>query len=203
MLTGDAKRRFVVTHQNITERKLAEMKMQELSIRDSLTGLANRRRFKEFLDAAWEHGRISNEPVSLAFIDLDYFKQYNVFYGHVAGDICLLQLADILSKNTEGPGQLAARFGGDEFAIVFTNPSAESIEATTSRIYSDLAALNLEHLRSPVSGNLTISVGVATLSPDRQNEYIVDDLLKAADAQLYEAKKLGRNKVAVKTLSRN
>jgi diguanylate cyclase (GGDEF)-like protein len=169
----------------------ANQRLKELSVTDPLTGLANRRRLQQVLQATWRQAHRTSTPVGLAMIDVDYFKLYNDHYGHAAGDRCLQRVAARLSQNIRDV-DLAARYGGEEFAIVMPNTDITAARQMAERLHTavlDLAephALDVEHI-------VTVSIGVAAMiPPDHSN---AEHLLEAADVQLYRAKRAGRNRV--------
>lgn len=190
---------FIVTHENITERKEAEMRIEELSLRDGLTGLANRRRFDAFLADAWRRATRLKHPVSLALLDLDFFKRYNDNYGHPAGDKCLQSVGNLLQNFSRRPDDLAARYGGEEFAIILGNTEKENASIIAEQVRSSIEELQIPHRFSTQSGCITISIGVATLHPAESPDASPDDLINAADRALYEAKNRGRNRVCALT----
>lgn len=195
-LTAEASSYFVISHQNITERKLAEDKVLKLSLSDGLTGLANRRCFDSFLAAEWKRCTRLNMPLTLVLIDIDNFKWINDTYGHQVGDTCLQMLSDILSRHAKRPGDLCARLGGDEFAIVFGNTPLEKARKLVKKLIASVRTLavpdNNKHLFKT-----TVSIGMATVSPEKGNSEA--DLIKAADTQLYFAKGNGKNQFAFKS----
>ena len=166
--------------------------LQQLVTTDSLTQLANRRKFDDTLNMEWNRMRRTQEHLSLLMCDIDYFKQYNDTYGHQAGDKCLQVVAHALDKEVKRAGDLAARYGGEEFAIVL--PCTEIIYASmiAEKIVRSVRNLNITHETSEVSNIVTLSVGIASLVPDQNSQ--PQDLLKIADDALYEAKKQGRNR---------
>lgn len=186
---------LLVTHQNITERKLAEFRVEELAIIDGLTGIANRRRFDEFLDMEWRRARRHRYPVSLALIDLDYFKRFNDQYGHLAGDECLRRVGEALKSFSRRPEDLVARYGGEEFAVIFGNTPKEAAVTLAEEIRSAIAALDISHEFGCDIGCMTASVGVATFNPGYYRAAGYEELIAAADRALYAAKENGRNKV--------
>ncbi|MDX1572008.1 MAG: sensor domain-containing diguanylate cyclase [Xanthomonadales bacterium] len=185
---------FVLTHKNITSRKLLEDKLLSLSTRDDLTGLANRRRLREFIDHAWRRGTRSNCPLSLILLDVDYFKSYNDTYGHPAGDACLKTIAQVLKRFARRSGDLAARYGGEAFALVLENTERDVALQVAEQLRCAVHDQAIVHENSPVAGRVTISAGVTTQCPDKHRS--ARELLEAADQALYEAKDQGRNRVA-------
>ena len=184
---------FIVSHQNITERKLAEEAIQALSLTDGLTGVANRRHFDEFLNKEWRRGARINTPLSLILLDVDHFKLFNDRYGHLAGDDCLKKIGELLHSFGKRPGDFSARYGGEEFALVLVNTDLES----TTRIAHDLLAairgLKIAHDGSTIGSTVTASLGVATMYP--RKELTEKNLIELADQALYVAKNTGRNRV--------
>ncbi|WP_390618336.1 GGDEF domain-containing protein [Maricurvus nonylphenolicus] len=185
---------FVITHKNITERKLAEEAVLELSRIDGLTDIANRRCFDEFLESEYRRCARLSMPLSLAIIDLDHFKLLNDTYGHQAGDECLSKIAKLLKGFAKRPCDLCARYGGEEFVIVLGNTSLIQAEAIMTRMLEAIRALSIPNAHSPVEDFLTVSVGLSTIYPSKDsNEH---QLIEAADTQLYVAKNGGRNQLA-------
>ncbi|MDH5560010.1 MAG: diguanylate cyclase [Deltaproteobacteria bacterium] len=183
-----------------TERKLWEnelfklnQSLEELSFKDSLTNLANRRYFDEFTQKEWERARREKWELSLIFIDIDYFKAYNDGYGHQAGDDCLKRVARILKKMSHRSSDLVARYGGEEFAVVLPNTTGEGAFKLAEDLRKAIEQEEIIHEFSKNSSFLTISLGVATLIPCK-NTY-PHELLLLADQALYKSKNEGRNKV--------
>jgi diguanylate cyclase (GGDEF)-like protein/PAS domain S-box-containing protein len=184
---------------DITERKLAEQKLQDayhaveaLAITDGLTGLANRRRFDQCLTQEWRRGMRDRSPLSLLLIDADLFKSYNDTYGHLRGDSCLKQIAESAQDVVARPGDLVARFGGEEFAVLLPSTGNEGAVHIAEEIGAALRARQLPHKGNP-PGIATISIGCATLVP-RLGENSTH-LIESADEALYRAKRSGRNQV--------
>jgi len=185
---------FVVTHENITERKLVEIRVEELAVVDGLTGIANRHRFDDFLEDEWRRARRPGHPVSLALLDIDFFKPYNDNYGHMAGDECLRRVGEALKRFSRRASDLVARYGGEEFAIILGNTDEQTACARAEGIRAAIQALNIPHEHATPTGCVTISVGVATRRPDAQLDTPPHDLIEAADQALYKAKRSGRNR---------
>ncbi len=187
----------VLSHQDITERKLAEEAVQRSSRIDALTKVANRRGFDEFLAGEWGRCARLGVPVSLALIDIDHFKLLNDSYGHQAGDECLERIGALLERFARRPGDLGARYGGEEFALVLGNTAAGVARAIIGALMEEIRALGIPNTRSPTHPTVTVSVGLATLRPGPQNS--AADLVGAADALLYTAKKDGRDRLVMDT----
>lgn len=185
---------FAVTHENITERKLAELHVQQLAMTDGLTGIANRRRFDEVLESEGRRAPRAGGYLSLILIDIDDFKGFNDAHGHMAGDECLRRIAQALAPLGRRPGDLVARYGGEEFAIVLGGTDAPGAEAIAEAARQAVMALEIAHPEAP-DGFITISAGVATLRASPGVSANTRDLQRAADDCLYEAKRAGRNVV--------
>lgn len=175
-------------------RKLHETndKLANLSMTDGLTDIANRRNFDSHLDVEWNRGIREQQPLTLILIDIDCFKAYNDQYGHLQGDNCLRRVARVLHEQTSRPRDLVARYGGEEFALILphTDCAAKSLG---EQCRSAIEALALPHAASSISDTITVSVGVASLVPQRGSQPV--DLIALADQALYHAKKTGRNRV--------
>ena len=184
---------YVISHQNITERKLAEEQALNLSRIDGLTKIPNRRYFDEFLDDEWRRCARLHLPVSLAIMDVDHFKLLNDHYGHLSGDDCLVKLGAVINDFGKRPGDLFARYGGEEFALVFGNTTIEQALVVIRKLVDAIDKLGIPNEKSPVSQYLTVSVGLAMMYPDTQGS--CKDLIKTADKLLYAAKDGGRNRV--------
>jgi diguanylate cyclase (GGDEF)-like protein len=182
-------------------RQLEEAKrnLEQLSYLDSLTGISNRRRFEEVLDVEWRRACRVSAPLSLIMIDIDYFKSYNDAYGHQRGDYCLKRVAETLNNSLQGAGDLAARYGGEEFAVILPESEAHEAALLGEELREKIEALEIPH-ETPAGCVLTISVGVATVYPEK--ELSVISLLSAADQALYRAKYEGRNQVLISDSSR-
>jgi diguanylate cyclase (GGDEF)-like protein len=158
---------------------------------NGLTGLANRRRFDEALTTEWQRAARGGTPLSLLMVDIDYFKNYNDNYGHLAGDQCLRRVSSVLSRCVRRAGELVARYGGEEFVLLL--PGADIAHACeTAQMCLDLMQQEcVPHVASPTSMQVTLSIGVAYALPDA----MLDDpasLVNAADAAMYRAKSSGR-----------
>ena len=171
----------------------ANLELRRLTHLDGLTGLSNRRYLDEFLRAEWHRALREQTEISLLMIDVDYFKPYNDTYGHVAGDNVLRVMATTISRDISQSRDLVARFGGEEFAVVLPGAGAGSARLLAEKMRRDVAALGLPHKGSATSDHLTISVGVATLTPTPGMSETA--LIEAADVALYQAKHGGRNRV--------
>jgi diguanylate cyclase (GGDEF)-like protein len=166
---------------------------------DGLTQVPNRRCFDEFLQQQWESHAQSHKSLSLILLDVDYFKQYNDRYGHLAGDDCLKQVAQAIGTTLKRPKDFVGRYGGEEFAIVLPGSDEGGAVCIAEFIQTTIAALRIPHERSQISDRLTLSLGVASGIP--QPDDSPQTLILAADRALYEAKANGRNRIATYPLS--
>lgn len=169
----------------------ANLELQRMMNADGLTGLNNRRRFDEYATIEWQRAVRDGDCFSLIICDVDDFKLYNDSYGHLAGDDVLKQVARVLSEGCRRPADLVSRFGGEEFAIVLPGTTADGTLQLAEALRMDVEALRIPHRNA--SKRLTISAGCATAVPQRTDALL--DLMAKADAALYEAKRLGRNRV--------
>lgn len=184
---------FVISHHNISERKLAEEKVRNLARMDGLTNIANRRYFDEFLNAEWRRCLRLELPISLAIIDLDHFKLLNDTYGHQHGDQCLIKIGQLLKQFVNRSSDICARYGGEEFAIVLGNTSITEAQALLISLLEEIAHLDIANPSSTTQSYLTASIGLSTIYPSfGAHERI---LIHQADNMLYKAKKRGRNRL--------
>jgi diguanylate cyclase (GGDEF)-like protein/PAS domain S-box-containing protein len=181
----------IVVVRNITERKHLEDMLQLMSRSDGLTGIANRRLFDERLHSEWMRAARYSRPLSLIMCDVDYFKEYNDTYGHLLGDDCLKQVANVLHNAAKRASDLPARYGGDEFAVILPDIETEGAALLAEETRSGVEKLRIENNNSPFM-NVTISAGVATLYPSPNASPV--DLIAASDKALYAAKKNGHNR---------
>ena len=188
---------ILATIRDVSERKKVEHELAEahrrlevLASEDALTGLANRRHFDERLAEA-DVGR--TDSVSLVMVDVDHFKLFNDKYGHPAGDRCLKQVGQAIKAASLFPTDTVARLGGEEFALLLPKTGLSGAVAVAERVRRNVELLGIAHAASPTAG-VTVSVGVAALSASEEGS--VADLVTKADTALYEAKSLGRNRVA-------
>jgi len=179
---------------DITELRRAEEQLQRLSTLDSLTGILNRRAFNIALGDEWKRAQRGSYKFSIMMIDIDQFKKYNDTYGHLQGDECLRQVSKALRKDAQRPGDLLARFGGEEFVIAFSLQEEYQATIYANKICRDIEALKIQHEKSTVTHHVTVSVGVATIIPTREMSWV--NLMDAADNALYRAKSEGGNRVS-------
>ncbi len=172
--------------------KDANKELKLISSRDGLTGIPNRRYYDEYLETEWERMARDRKPLSLLMCDIDFFKKYNDAYGHLEGDACLKSVAEAINKSCKRPADLAARFGGEEFAVILPDTDIDGAKLVAESIREAVNNLNIEHYDSP-EGHVTLSIGASTLIPVHGGESRA--LLQRADAALYRAKAAGRNRV--------
>lgn len=179
--------------------KLQNDLLRTMALMDGLTGVANRRKFDESILMNWRLCFREQRPLSLILVDVDFFKRYNDQYGHQSGDGCLRSVAQALSEMVRRPYDLVARYGGEEFACVLPGTDLSGAVEIAEKMQERVRALGIEHSASDVDIVVTISLGVATLTPTNDLEFQV--LIENADKQLYEAKKAGRARVCSSAIS--
>ncbi|VXD22219.1 putative Diguanylate cyclase [Planktothrix serta PCC 8927] len=180
------------------ELQVANQQLKRLATVDGLTQVANRRRFDEYLAQEWQRLQREHADLALILCDIDYFKQYNDYYGHPAGDTCLKQVAQTLEDLLQRPADLVARYGGEEFAIILPNTNREGAIYIAQQIQGAILQLQLPHADSIVSQWLTLSLGVTYTIPSTLTS--VSDLIAAADQALYQAKQQGRARYCVQEI---
>ena len=168
--------------------------LENLSVTDTLTELFNRRKFNQDLDRCWRQNQRQKCTSSLLLIDVDHFKKFNDSYGHVAGDQCLHQLAQVLRREAVRPHDIAARIGGEEFAIILPQTPKDGAMHVAKRIIEGVRALEIINEQTPL-GFISISVGLASTEANMS----IIQWQKSADEALYRAKNSGRNKVLAST----
>lgn len=180
----------------VLTRKLdeANRELTRLSAVDGLTGIANRRSFDEALQREWRRAARRGSPVSLLIADVDYFKDFNDGYGHQRGDDCLKKVARVIASRLRRPTDLAARYGGEEFVVVLPETDESGAVEVAEGMRRAVEAESIKHDFSAVAPFLTISIGVASMIPERNDEDGFRDLLAQADTALYRAKRAGRNR---------
>lgn len=184
---------------DVTERKLSEQRLQEaytiveaLAATDPLTGLANRRKFEEVLNNEWRRCVRDHSQLSMLMIDADHFKLFNDCYGHMKGDGCLKQIAAAAQDVVARPGDLVARFGGEEFAVILPGTDKAGAIQLASQICEAMRGKRIPHEAS-ASGVVTVSIGCATIRPTFGLQAV--KLIELADQALYDAKHRGRDMV--------
>ncbi len=186
---------FDISARKRTEEKVMALQreLEDLSFKDGLTGVANRRRFDMLMETEWKSAQRGGLPLSLIMIDIDFFKQYNDHYGHVRGDECLRKVAQSLRTGATRPRDVLARYGGEEFALVLPETDGKGAAYVVERCREALAAERILHLKSSVAPMVTVSVGVGTIVPTRDDRIV--DFIAEVDHGLYRAKQSGRNSV--------
>ena len=197
----DGKRFIVITHSNITERKQAEERIAHLSRIDSLTNLANRRYFDEFFANEWSRCTRVQMPITLAMIDIDYFKHLNDALGHHAGDDCLRAISSILKLYAKRPSDICARYGGDEFMVLYGNAALDESLVLILKLMDAIRKLEIPNPEAPNGPSVTVSIGLATAYPKIDTNE--EDLIREADKLLYAAKEGGRDYVEFANLEWN
>jgi diguanylate cyclase (GGDEF)-like protein/PAS domain S-box-containing protein len=186
---------FDISERKETEQQLARLRAQleELSFTDGLTGVANRRMFDRVLAEEWLDARRQRRPLSLILVDIDYFKQYNDHYGHLAGDDCLKRVATALGAAATRPRDLLARYGGEEFALILPETDLTAARHVAERCRQRIFREQIPHASSAASGVITISLGLSSLIPTHGDTE--RDFLERVDRLLYRAKQDGRNRI--------
>ncbi|MDR3587624.1 MAG: diguanylate cyclase [Desulfosporosinus sp.] len=178
--------------------KAANERLQNLSLLDGLTGIANRRSFDQRLLQESRRTKRENSPLSLIILDIDYFKAFNDTYGHLKGDDCLKKVAFTLNQTLKRPGDFTARYGGEEFAVVLPNTDDVGAAIIAEELRVSIDAAKIAHINSSCVDHVTVSIGVVTRFPGQADT--PDDLIMAADRALYRSKHEGRNQVSVEQL---
>lgn len=169
--------------------------LDELSVKDDLTGLYNRRYFNSFLDSEWRRSVRHNLPISVILCDIDYFKLYNDYYGHIQGDHCLREVAQVLKRSVLRSSDRVARYGGEEFALVLPHAGHVEAERIAERVRQAVVQLKIEHYYADSFHEVTLSCGVASTVPNLGDD--ASELVRLADKALYASKAKGRNCVSV------
>ena len=173
--------------------------LTELSERDYLTKLYNRRTFETRADEQWRLAARTKEPLSLLIMDIDHFKAFNDYYGHIAGDECIKQVAHTIESCLSRPADLVARYGGEEFIVLLPDTDEHGALHVAERIRRSIESLDIKHRESPTDTKVTISVGGAVAAHTTGTRIL--DQINAADKALYSAKQAGRNRICVKLFS--
>lgn len=197
---------IVAVSRDITERLEKEKRLHEANVMlryisnmDGLTGIANRRYFDEKLQEEWNRLKRKSNPFSAIMIDIDFFKKFNDFNGHQAGDECLRQIASVLKNTVKRPGDFAARYGGEEFVILLPETDKEGAAHVAQLLQANVKNLNIPYISTEKEPIVSISVGSATLIPNEKTK--PEDLIKLADTELYIAKESRQNQFNFNQLS--
>lgn len=184
---------FDISERKRTEDRVLQLQheLQDLSFKDPLTGLANRRRFDALFASEWTAATESRKALSVLMIDIDFFKQYNDRYGHVRGDECLKRVARALSIGATRPRDFLARFGGEEFVLVLPETDDAGAERVAVRCREALSQEAIAHEVSSIGDTVTVSIGVGTIVPSTGGSAL--DFVEIVDKRLYRAKGQGRN----------
>lgn len=184
---------FDISERKKTEEQVLRLQkeLEELSFKDGLTNVANRRMFDSILEVEWASARRNHQPLSLIILDIDHFKQYNDHYGHIKGDDCLKRVAQTLSKVGMRARDFFARYGGEEFVLILPETDAHSAKAVAERCRKVILDLQIPHEKSPTNALVTLSLGVGTIIPSHDAEPRV--FIESVDRLLYRAKQNGRN----------
>lgn len=184
---------FDISEHKETEDELRRLQkeLEELSFKDALTCIANRRMFDSIFEREWSSSRRSRESLALILLDIDYFKEYNDHYGHIRGDECLKEIADVLSAAVSRPRDFVARYGGEEFVLVLADTSEETAFEIAEKCRQQVYAQMIPHAASSVSDVVTVSSGVCAVVPE--GDARAQDFFRQVDRRLYQAKQSGRN----------
>jgi diguanylate cyclase (GGDEF)-like protein/PAS domain S-box-containing protein len=200
----------VETLRDLTEEKQAQVALEQLATRDGLTGLANRRCFDDTLAAEWNRAIRSAQPLSLLMVDVDNFKAYNDMHGHLGGDACLKRIAGAVASEMRA-NDLVARYGGEEFAVILPDQSLKGAAVVAERIRTRVERLHVPGALAGIHAGarsslalaedpfpprfVTVSIGAATALAS--HHHLPSELVATADAALYRAKHLGRNRISI------
>ncbi len=170
-----------------------EIKLKQLSVRDGLTGIFNRRYFDEIIAKEWKRAAREKKSISLIMLDIDSFKLYNDFYGHQAGDECLKKVSNVISETLHRASDVAARYGGEEFAVILPSVDKEKALQLAETIRNKIESLHIEHKQNQASAYVTASIGTSCTIPVPGSS--TESLIANADQALFRAKKEGKNRV--------
>lgn len=186
---------FDITERKQNEEKLMQLQheLEDLSFRDGLTGVNNRRKFDGMLQREWLDARREVRPLSLLLFDVDFFKAYNDHYGHVEGDESLKRVAKALTAAVHRPRDFVARYGGEEFVLLLPASDERAARAVAERCRQTVFKAQIPHVASAVGQLLTVSVGAGTIIPAEHDDPM--QFLQEVDRRLYRAKHQGRNRI--------
>jgi len=183
---------IIVARQDQVARRIAEKELENLASMDGLLHIPNRRHFNEYLEQEWRRALRYKTPISLFMIDIDYFKLFNDNYGHQAGDDCLVKIAKLIHQSLRRPTDMAARYGGEEFVCILPDTALEGAIPVAKAMMRHVLEEQIMHATSPVSDQVTLSIGIATALPGSMDSST--ELIAQADQLLYEGKASGRNR---------
>lgn len=175
------------------ELETVNQRLEMLSRMDGVLGVSNRAYFDERIKTEWRLARRHKQPISLLMIDVDFLRQFNETYGHLEGDNCLRSIARATREGLFRPSDIVARYGGEELVALLPNTSHEGALLVADRIRSQVDSYAIPHAASSVASRVTVSIGVATLEPEKGGEAL--SLLLQAENALFQAKKRGRNQI--------
>ena len=184
---------FWVVKPFVRARESAYEEISQQALTDPLTQLANRRHFDHVIDLEFGRHARNDTELALILLDIDHFKEFNDSYGHLQGDQCLLQIADVIATIASRPADLASRYGGEEFICVLPETGLEGALVIADKIKNGIEAIGIKHETSKVSNHVTVSLGIATSKS--AGIYSAADLINLADVFLYKAKESGRNRL--------
>lgn len=185
---------LLLDHQSL-ELSALNKELERIAHEDALTGIANRRSFDEVARKEWDRALRDKQPLTLLLLDVDFFKRFNDYYGHSAGDDCLRLVGQTLQNSVLRSSDIVARYGGEEFVILLPNTIYKGGVEVANRIIYAIDALNIAHSQSDAAKHITISVGVSTLIA--RPELTIASLIHQADVALYKAKEMGRHQYVV------
>ncbi|MFN2339801.1 MAG: diguanylate cyclase [Halanaerobium sp.] len=181
------------------ELKKANQKLEKMALVDGLTGISNRRLFDQKIEEELKRAKRKQSVLSLIMLDIDNFKEYNDTYGHQQGDQCLKEIAKILDKNTKRASDFAARYGGEEFVVILPETAKDGALKIAEDIRKGIINLELEHKNSTAADYVTVSLGVSSISTEKEiNQELIKAFIETSDQALYQAKENGRNRTVFK-----
>lgn len=191
---------FLIWRNSLHKQLLAinELRLQVLATKDSLTQLANRRALQTHLEDEWRRAVRAKTSLSVLMLDIDHFKAYNDYYGHLKGDSCICTIANEVQISAKRPADLAARFGGEEFVLVLPDTHLYDAVNIAEELRSKIYSHKIPHADKESIDFISVSIGVASCQPleNANTEKTVQNLLNTADKELYKAKNNGRNRVS-------
>lgn len=179
--------------------QIDKQELIKIAENDKLTSLSNRRKFDDTFKKQWFQCEKVSYPLTLVIGDIDFFKQYNDTYGHMQGDECLKEIAQLWGSAFKRSSDLPARIGGEEFAVIVPNSLVSDVLPNLKKFLQTLHERELVHQNSPISSYVTMSIGVASIIPNTTSS--MEELFRIADECLYSAKRNGRNQIVDKTIT--